>query len=117
MRLYWEIARRGFRRYAVYRSATMAGAFTNTVFGVLRCYILLAAFTHRTHIGNLSPQDAVTFSLVAESALMLTSVFVCGTEVAPTIRTGAIWTRRYRPGGVPPSWVGRRAGAAAYAAR
>ena len=32
----------GFRRYATYRQATVAGAFTNTVFGFLRCYVLLA---------------------------------------------------------------------------
>jgi ABC-2 type transport system permease protein len=32
----------GFRRYATYRQATVAGAVTNTVFGFLRCYVLLA---------------------------------------------------------------------------
>jgi ABC-2 type transport system permease protein len=32
----------GFRRYSTYRQATVAGAFTNTVFGFLRCYVLLA---------------------------------------------------------------------------
>jgi len=32
----------GFRRYATYRQATIAGSFTNIVFGFLRCYVLLA---------------------------------------------------------------------------
>lgn len=32
----------GFRRYATYRQATVAGTFTNIVFGFLRCYVLLA---------------------------------------------------------------------------
>ena len=116
MRLYWEIARRGFRRYAVYRSATMAGAFTNTVFGVLRCYILLAAFTHRTHIGNLSPQDAVTFSLVAQSTLMVTALFAGGTEIATRIRTGAIVTDLYRPVDFQRYWLAHDTGRAAYQA-
>ncbi|HST67892.1 MAG TPA: ABC-2 family transporter protein [Mycobacteriales bacterium] len=33
----------GFRRYATYRGATLAGAFTNTVFGVIKVSILFAA--------------------------------------------------------------------------
>jgi ABC-2 type transport system permease protein len=32
----------GFRRYATYQQATIAEAATNTVFGFLRCYVLLA---------------------------------------------------------------------------
>src|SRR5690349_13497550 len=32
----------GFRRYTTYRQATIAGTFTNVVFGYLRCYVLLA---------------------------------------------------------------------------
>lgn len=33
----------GFRRYATYRQATVAAAVTNSVFGFLRSYVLLAA--------------------------------------------------------------------------
>ena len=36
MRLDWEIARRGYRRYAAYPGATWAGVFTNTIFGLLQ---------------------------------------------------------------------------------
>ena len=32
----------GFRRYSTYRQATIAGIFTNTVFGFLNCSVLLA---------------------------------------------------------------------------
>src|SRR2546430_10032147 len=32
----------GFRRYSTYRQATLAGIFTNIVFGSLRCYVFLA---------------------------------------------------------------------------
>ena len=44
MRLDWEIARRGYRRYAAYPAATAAGVFTNTIFGFMLAYILLAVF-------------------------------------------------------------------------
>lgn len=33
----------GFRRYATYRQATLAACVTNSVFGFLRCFVLLAA--------------------------------------------------------------------------
>ncbi len=44
VRLDWEIAKRGWRRYAAYPWATAAGVFTNTIFGFLQAYILLAVF-------------------------------------------------------------------------
>lgn len=43
MRLYTEVARRSFRRYAAYRGATVAGIFTNTVFGFIKAYVLIAS--------------------------------------------------------------------------
>jgi ABC-2 type transport system permease protein len=116
MRLYWEIARRGFRRYAAYRSATLAGAFTNTVFGVLRCYILLAVFTQRTHVGDLSASDAVTFSLLAQSTLMVTALFAGGTEIALRIRTGDIVSDLYRPVDFQRYWLAHDTGRAVYQA-
>lgn len=36
------LAGAGFRRFATYRQATVASAVTNSVFGFLRCYVLLA---------------------------------------------------------------------------
>jgi hypothetical protein len=35
VRGFWEVAMRGFRRYATYRGVTVAGAFTNCFFGLL----------------------------------------------------------------------------------
>jgi ABC-2 type transport system permease protein len=37
-----RIAGYGFRRHSTYRAAAVAGAFTNTVFGILRAYVLIA---------------------------------------------------------------------------
>ena len=41
-RLYAAVAVGGFRRYATYRTATAAGVFTNTVFGLIMAYIFIA---------------------------------------------------------------------------
>lgn len=40
-----RIAGYGFRRHSAYRAAAVAGAFTNTVFGILRAYVLIAPAT------------------------------------------------------------------------
>src|SRR5262249_10771461 len=42
LQLFTAVAKAGFRRYSTYRQATLAGIFTNSVFGFLRCYVLLA---------------------------------------------------------------------------
>src|SRR3954454_17372457 len=116
MRLYWEIGRRGFRRYSVYRSATLAGAFTNSVFGLLRAYILLAVFAHRATVGDLNAQDTVTFSLVAQSTLMVTALFAGGTDIALRIRTGDIVSDLYRPIDFQRYWLAHDLGRAVYQA-
>lgn len=40
--LYGAVALRGFRRYSTYRAATLAGAFTNSVFGVIIAFTFIA---------------------------------------------------------------------------
>lgn len=37
----WEVAVRSYRRQAIYRGATLAGVFTNSVFGFIHAYVLL----------------------------------------------------------------------------
>ena len=75
MRLDWEIAKRGWRRYAAYPWATAAGMFTNTVFGFLQAYILLAVYRHRTNVGGYDAHDAVTYVWLAQSLIMTVYIF------------------------------------------
>src|SRR5438105_14101198 len=70
LRLDWEIARRGYRRYATYPWATVAGAFTNAIFGFMQAYILLAVFRHRTNVGGYDARDAVTYVWLAQALIM-----------------------------------------------
>ena len=60
MRLWFEVARRSFRRWSTYRMATAAGVVTNTVFGYLRAYILLAVVA-ASGGGELRGWDATTY--------------------------------------------------------
>ena len=70
MRLYWELARRGYRRYAAYPAATWAGAFTNTVFGFLRAYVLLAVLRHRPEVAGYDEADVVTYAWLTQGMIM-----------------------------------------------
>jgi ABC-2 type transport system permease protein len=96
VRLYWELARRGYRRHAAYPAATWAGVFTNIVFGFLQAYILLALYRHRGQIGGYDASDTVTYVWLMQAMLMVVYVFGW-TDLALRIRTGDIATDLARP--------------------
>lgn len=96
MRLSWEIARSGFARYAAYPAATVAGIWTNTIFGFLQAYILLALYEQRTDIGGYDATDTVTYVWFAQALLM--TVYAFGwTELALRIRSGDVAADLARP--------------------
>src|SRR5919108_5756259 len=90
------IARRGYARYAAYPGATVAGAFTNTVFGFMRAFILLALYQQRETIGGYDARAAVTYVWVGQALLM--TVWMWGwLEIAVRVRSGDIATDLVRP--------------------
>ena len=96
MRLYVEVARRTYARISTYRGATVAGVFTNTVFGFLFAYVLLAVYQQRPSVGGFDAADAVTFTFVAQGLLMPLGIFG-GTEIADRITTGDVIVDLQRP--------------------
>ncbi len=113
MRLDWEIAKRGYRRYAAYPAATFAGAFTNTVFGFMQAYILLAVFRHRTDVGGYDARDAVTYVWLAQAMIMTVHIFGWQ-ELALRIRDGSIATDLARPINPQRYWLAFDLGRAPY---
>jgi ABC-2 type transport system permease protein len=96
MRLYWEIARRGYRRYAAYPIATAAGVFTNTVFGFMRGYVLLAVFRLRDDVGGYDAADTLTYVWLTQALIM--TIFLWGWfDLAERVRTGDIAVDLRRP--------------------
>ena len=90
------MARRGYARYAAYPGAAAAGIFTNTVFGFMRAFILLALYQQRENIGGYDASAAVTYVWVGQALLM--TVFMWGwLDIAVRIRTGDIATDLVRP--------------------
>lgn len=115
MRLYWEVARRGFRRYATYRAATFAGVFTNTVFGFLRAAVLLALYQQRARVGEYLPVDSLTYVWLGQG--LLATVMIFGwIELALRIRSGEIATDLSRPLDVQGYWLAHDLGRAAFQA-
>jgi len=96
MRLYLEVARRSYERISTYRSATIAGVFTNTVFGFLLAYVLQAVYAERSTVGAFDVADAVTFTFVAQGLLMPLGLFSY-TEMADRIKTGDVIVDLQRP--------------------
>jgi ABC-2 type transport system permease protein len=113
VRLDWEIAKRGWRRYAAYPWATAAGVFTNTIFGFIQAYILLAVFRHRAHVGNYDASDAVTYVWLAQALIM--TVYAFGwQELALRVRDGSIATDLSRPLDPQRYWLAFDLGRAPY---
>jgi ABC-2 type transport system permease protein len=96
VRLYLAFARRGFARAASYPGATVAGAFTNTVFGFINVAVLLALWSQRAHAGGYDEQDAITYVWITQGLLMPVAIFGWF-ELALRIRSGDISIDLVRP--------------------
>ncbi|HUP87679.1 MAG TPA: ABC-2 family transporter protein [Acidimicrobiales bacterium] len=96
MRLFYEVAKRAFRRYSTYRSAAIGGTITSTVFGVIRASILLAVFRQQGRIGDFDARDAVTFAIIGQAMLHM-GLMGGHLPLADRIVSGDIVTDLYRP--------------------
>jgi ABC-2 type transport system permease protein len=115
MRLYWEVVRRGFRRYATYLGATLAGIFTNTVFGFVRAYILIALFAVRPILAGYDISDALTYTFVTQG--LIATVALWGWfEIEERIRSGDVATDLLRPISFLGYWLANDYGRAGYQA-
>lgn len=111
--LHWAVARRSFRRYSTYRGATFAGVFTNTVFGFIQAYVLLAVIRQRTTVGGFDAADVVTFTFVCQGLLAAVAGFG-PFELADRISSGDVVSDLYRPFDLQAWWIAQDAGRAAF---
>jgi viologen exporter family transport system permease protein len=112
-RLFFELARRGYRRYAAYPGATWAGVFTSIVYGLLTAYILLAVFRERETVGSYDARDAVTYAWLAQ-ALLMTVLLWGWDEVAARVQSGDVATDLQRPLDLQVYWLAQDAGRAVH---
>ncbi|HEV3227264.1 MAG TPA: ABC-2 family transporter protein [Acidimicrobiales bacterium] len=104
MRWMWEVAARSYRRQSTYRAATAAGVFTNTVFGFILAYVLLAVVRERPVIGGFDAVDVVTFTFVMQGMLMVIGIFG-SLEIAERVRSGDVVSDLYRPVDFQAFWL------------
>ena len=114
--LHVAVATRAFRRYSTYRAATLAGIFTNSVFGIIYSYAYLALWDANPTAGGYDAQDAVTYVWLGQALLMTIALWGGGTtdDLAERIRTGDVAIDLYRPVGLVGWYLASDLGRAAY---
>lgn len=114
--LHAAVAARSFRRYSTYVGATLAGIFTNSVFGVIYSYAYLALWEQQPHAGGYDAADAVTFVWIGQALLMPIAMWGGGTteDLADRIRSGDVAIDLYRPAGLLGWYLAADLGRAAY---
>jgi ABC-2 type transport system permease protein len=115
VRLDWELARRGYRRYAAYPGATYAGLFTNVFFGFLIAYILLAVYERADVIGGYDVRDAIAYVWLSQALLTVVGIFgPSWYELARRVQTGDVATDLQRPVDVQRAALAEDLGRAGY---
>ncbi|TQL79143.1 ABC-2 type transport system permease protein [Stackebrandtia endophytica] len=99
----FAVARAGFRRHATYRQATVAATATNSVFGCLRAYVLLATATGAGGVaGGYTGEQLSTYVWIGQGLLGV--VLLWGwSDLADRVRTGEVSSDLLRP--VNPIWT------------
>ncbi|GJF30184.1 ABC transporter permease [Kitasatospora sp. NE20-6] len=110
------VAAGAFRRYATYRAATAAGAFTNTVFGFILAYTFLALWRARPGLGGYDANQAVTYIWISQALLVTVAVWGGGfqDDVQERFRSGDIAVDLYRPVDFQAWWLATDLGRAAF---
>lgn len=99
----WALVVAGFRRYATYRQATLAGAFTNIVFGFLRCYVMLAvAASAGGMLRGYDGAQLATYVWLGQGMLSVVNMWV-SLDLAERVRTGDVVADLLRP--INPLWT------------
>lgn len=114
--LYAAVAARSFRRYATYVAATLAGIFTNSVFGVITSFVYVAVWRANPTAGGYDVTDAVTYVWIGQAMLMTVCMFGGGSpdDLASRIRSGDVAVDLYRPVSLLGWYLAADLGRAAY---
>lgn len=93
---YLRLVRAGFRRYATYRQAVLAGMAANVVFGFMRCAVLLTVFARSARVAGYDASRTATFVWLGQGLLAV--VLVWGdTDFGQRVRSGDVAIDLLRP--------------------
>lgn len=114
MRSFLAFAVTGFRRHSAYRAATLAGATTNTVFGVVKASITVAAIGSAGGVlAGYDVRQGVTYAFLCQ-ALIGPVLLFGSSELGERVRTGDIAVDLSRPVDLQLSMLGTDLGRAAF---
>jgi ABC-2 type transport system permease protein len=115
-RIFVALARAGFRRFATYKQATLAAAFTNTVFGFLHCSVYLAVAAGAGGVAAGYRADQLALYVFVSQGLLGTVLFWGDTDLAERIATGGVVADLLRPVHPVVAYLATDLGRAVYAA-
>lgn len=98
VRAYAALAGAGFRRWSTYRQATIGGIVPNTMFGFLRCYILLSVAGAAGRLAGYDSAQLATFVWTSQGLLSVVGAW-SQLDLADRVRTGDVVADLLRPVG------------------
>jgi len=112
---YWALVRAGFRRWSSYRAATVAGMFTNIIFGFVRAGVTLAAIAAAGPIAGYDKSTALTYTWLTQGMIMTVAMWRW-VELATRIQTGDVVIDLQRPIDPQTAYLAEDLGRAGYQA-
>ncbi|WP_067659333.1 ABC transporter permease [Nocardia harenae] len=95
--VYWRLAGAGFRRQWQYKLALFAGMFTNSVFGLLRGAVMLAAIGSAGSFGGYDAGSIAAYVWLSQALLGAVLFSDSGVELGERVRSGDIAVDFLRP--------------------
>ncbi|MEU4649423.1 ABC transporter permease [Nocardia fluminea] len=96
-RVYWTLARAGFKRQAQYKLAMFAGLFTNCVFGFVRAAVMVAAVRAAGDFGGYDEGTIGAYVWLSQALLGATQFMGPQIDLVDRIKTGDVAIDFLRP--------------------
>lgn len=112
MKLFFELAKRAYRRQMSYRAATIAGLATNFFWGILRAILMIALFNQKEVVAGMNIDQAVTYTGLTQAAIGYLSAF-SWYDLSNSVYTGDIASDLLKPMGYFKYWLAQDLGRAA----
>jgi ABC-2 type transport system permease protein len=111
---YLRLVRAGFRRHSTYLAASLAGLFTNTVFGLLRVAVLLAVVAESGNVAGYDAADTGTYVWIGQALLGVVLLWAGG-DLAERVRSGDVAVDLARPWNLQAALLAQDVGRAGHA--
>ncbi|HLU53822.1 MAG TPA: ABC-2 family transporter protein [Pseudonocardia sp.] len=111
---YLLLVRAGFRRHSTYLTASFAGLFTNTVFGLLRVAVLLAVVAPAGRVAGYDAADTSTFVWLGQGLLAVVLLWP-DRQLAERVRSGDVAIDLARPWNLQAALLAQDIGRAGHA--